>query len=269
MTGPGLILKSSSQGIISARREDRRSDKGVARSSENPDVNAGFVKTDLFFRRVQRRDSGGKKMRSTSQCANPAGPGSLGKRATPAAIIASVVALAGVVVWVVFGWLAGAVDLLIDWRGAIFVGVVPVMILVGIFGWAAPIDAFFYVAGRRDDAEAARDAAQFFQLWAAFALASGFIATGIGLMLMLATLNDPSQIGPSMAIALLSQLYGVCLAVFCVACSVSILRRYPNPDASRQLTRQVVAGAGITVIAGTMATLIAFGILLISVSPWA
>lgn len=47
--------------------------------------------------------------------------------------------------------------------------------------------------------------------------AFGMIGTLIGLVKMLAAMNDPSQIGPSMALALLTTLYGAILAnVFCL-----------------------------------------------------
>ncbi|MEC8025709.1 MAG: MotA/TolQ/ExbB proton channel family protein [Myxococcota bacterium] len=41
---------------------------------------------------------------------------------------------------------------------------------------------------------------------------SGIIGVLIGVVLMLANLDDPSKIGPAMAVALLSPLYGVMLA---------------------------------------------------------
>ena len=54
----------------------------------------------------------------------------------------------------------------------------------------------------------------------AFAPAYGMIGTLIGLVQMLATLDDPSTIGGSMAIALLTTLYGAVLAnVVCLPCA--------------------------------------------------
>lgn len=185
-------------------------------------------------------------------------------RASLAAGLLSVVGIFGVIAWVVFASTDGAIDVFVDWRGGLVVLAVPLLIMTAIFGWAAPIDAFFYVAGRRNDGGAARDAAHFFQLWAAFALACGFLVTLVGFVVMLANLDDPSKIGPGMAFALMSQLYGVCLAVFCVACSVVILRRYPAPESETRLARQAIVGAGATVVAGTLATLIAFGILMLA-----
>jgi chemotaxis protein MotA len=46
----------------------------------------------------------------------------------------------------------------------------------------------------------------------AFAPALGMIGTVIGLILMLQTMSDPSTIGPSMAVALITTFYGAILA---------------------------------------------------------
>lgn len=48
--------------------------------------------------------------------------------------------------------------------------------------------------------------------WGAIAPAFGMIGTLIGLVLLLATLNDPATIGPSMSIALITTLYGALIA---------------------------------------------------------
>lgn len=54
----------------------------------------------------------------------------------------------------------------------------------------------------------------------AFAPAYGMIGTLIGLVQMLATLDDPSTIGGSMAVALLTTLYGAVIAnVVCLPCA--------------------------------------------------
>jgi chemotaxis protein MotA len=45
-----------------------------------------------------------------------------------------------------------------------------------------------------------------------YAPALGMIGTVIGLVLMLKTMNDPSSIGPSMAVALITTFYGAVLA---------------------------------------------------------
>ena len=50
--------------------------------------------------------------------------------------------------------------------------------------------------------------ASIFDSWAAFAGALGMIGTLVGLVAMLLNMSDPSAIGPAMAVALLTTLYG-------------------------------------------------------------
>ncbi len=56
------------------------------------------------------------------------------------------------------------------------------------------------------------EGADFFDTWALFGPAFGMIGTLIGLVQMLQNLDDPTKIGPSMAVALLTTLYGSILA---------------------------------------------------------
>ncbi|QGX39095.1 MotA/TolQ/ExbB proton channel family protein [Permianibacter aggregans] len=55
---------------------------------------------------------------------------------------------------------------------------------------------------------------QVFRSWGDVAPAVGMIGTLVGLVAMLANLDDPSAIGPGMAIALLTTLYGALIAQF-------------------------------------------------------
>lgn len=57
-----------------------------------------------------------------------------------------------------------------------------------------------------------RNARVFLELFAKYAPAYGMIGTLIGLVIMLANLSDPSAIGPGMAVALLTTLYGAVIA---------------------------------------------------------
>ena len=54
--------------------------------------------------------------------------------------------------------------------------------------------------------------AGFFEAWAEIAPAMGMIGTLIGLVLMLGNMGDPKSIGPAMAVALLTTLYGAFVA---------------------------------------------------------
>jgi chemotaxis protein MotA len=57
-----------------------------------------------------------------------------------------------------------------------------------------------------------KDGADFYEQWGTYAPAMGMIGTLIGLVQMLQALDDPAAIGPAMAIALLTTLYGSILA---------------------------------------------------------
>ena len=56
------------------------------------------------------------------------------------------------------------------------------------------------------------------------ASASGVVGSLIGLVCMLANLDDPKTIGPAMAVALLTIFYGVIIAELCVASLINRLR---------------------------------------------
>jgi len=53
---------------------------------------------------------------------------------------------------------------------------------------------------------------KFFLTWGSYAPAFGMVGTLVGLIQMLAKLDDPSSIGPAMAVALLTTLYGSLMA---------------------------------------------------------
>ena len=56
--------------------------------------------------------------------------------------------------------------------------------------------------------------AEFWRLARKYSIGSGVVGTVIGLVLMLANLEDPAAIGPSMAIALLTVFYGTFIGLF-------------------------------------------------------
>ncbi len=74
---------------------------------------------------------------------------------------------------------------------------------------------------------------KFFKFAATTAPSMGMIGTLIGLVQMLQTLDDPSAIGPSMAIALLTTMYGAVLAFFiCGPIAEKLDRRTQEESAS-------------------------------------
>lgn len=151
--------------------------------------------------------------------------------------------------------------------GIILVALAPMVLLAGICGWANTVGAWTYIFRKPTPGKAADDASTFFQLAAAFALSSGFIVTTISLILVLRRLDSPSHLGPAMAVALLSQLYGVFMAVGYVAASAYIARRHQDPGVTVPVARRAAGVAGVTVIAGVLTTMIAFGILMLSMTP--
>ena len=65
--------------------------------------------------------------------------------------------------------------------------------------------------------------AGFFEAWAEIAPAMGMIGTLVGLVLMLGNMSDPASIGPAMAVALLTTLYGALLAnVILIPCAMKL-----------------------------------------------
>lgn len=146
----------------------------------------------------------------------------------------------------------------------LWVLIAPPALLFSIYGWAGVVDAFTYIARPPAPGKTADDAVTLFRLWAAFALASGFVATLAGIVVMLTALDDASRLGQKMAIVLLSQLYGVFAAVICVSIAAIIARRHNGAESTMPLAREAAGVAGITVIAGTLTVLVAFGILMLA-----
>ena len=143
----------------------------------------------------------------------------------------------------------------------------PLAILAAVYGWAGVVDAFCWIVRRPTRGSSAREAVTFFQLVAAFAMAVGFLNTLIGLVLSLSNLADTQRLGPGIALALLSQLYGVFVAVNSIAVAAYIARRHRQIRALTPLARRATSVAGLTVVAGTLTTLLVFGILMLSVAP--
>ena len=136
-----------------------------------------------------------------------------------------------------------------------------------IYGWAGVVDALSFVIRKPTPGKTAADAATFFRLWAAFALASGFLTTLVALIVMLGHMEEPSHLGPGLAVAMVSQLYGVLTAMACIALAAAVTRRHNGPAGLAPVASQAAVVGGVTVVAGTITTLMAFGILMLSLSP--
>ena len=71
-----------------------------------------------------------------------------------------------------------------------------------------------------------KQGAAVFSSWGGVAPAMGMIGTLIGLIQMLGNMDDPKSIGPAMAVALLTTMYGAIIAnVFCIPISQKLTNR--------------------------------------------
>lgn len=83
---------------------------------------------------------------------------------------------------------------------------------------------------------------KFFMKIADMGPAMGMIGTLIGLVGMLANMDDPKTIGPSMAVALLTTLYGAVLAnAFCIPIADKLAFRADEQRLNRTLILEIVA----------------------------
>jgi chemotaxis protein MotA len=78
--------------------------------------------------------------------------------------------------------------------------------------------------------------AKIFSAWGEIAPAMGMIGTLIGLVQMLGNMSDPKAIGPAMAVALLTTMYGAILAnVFCIPVSMKLGNQADIEEASNEM----------------------------------
>lgn len=92
-----------------------------------------------------------------------------------------------------------------------------------------------------------RQARSMFEKMGDYAPAWGMIGTLIGLVLMLKNLNDPSSIGPAMAIALLTTFYGAVLANLLF---LPIARKLENKTEQEVFVKQIIIEGVIGVQSG-------------------
>jgi flagellar basal body-associated protein FliL len=114
---------------------------------------------------------------------------------------------------------------------------------------------FFDPEGQDQDfAEMARDGEK-------FSLAAGMIGVVMGLILLLSNLEDPSTIGPSMALSLLSMAYSLILS----ECFFAVVAKayHTTPSNSTFETKQGL----VLVFGGVFALLCSFLLMLFSFSP--
>ena len=78
--------------------------------------------------------------------------------------------------------------------------------------------------------------AKIFSAWGEIAPAMGMIGTLIGLVQMLGSMSDPKAIGPAMAVALLTTMYGAILAnVFCLPIAMKLENQADIEESNNEL----------------------------------
>jgi len=112
-----------------------------------------------------------------------------------------------------------------------------------------------------------RLAAGIFRMMAAYAIAMGAMGTLIGLIAMLVNLDDPTSVGPGMAVSLLSSLYGAMLSVVLIVAGTvaSSSGDWTVTIASRSM-KPVGVAAGVAAGAVGMA-LLGFMVILWVITP--
>jgi flagellar motor component MotA len=127
----------------------------------------------------------------------------------------------------------------------IFIDAGPILIVLGVLGcgllgaysWAdlGWLEGVHVGSERLDEASSAKARAMFSRA-GDLALGAGFLGMLIGLVQMLSNLDDPTAIGPAMAVALLSAFYGIFLGqiVFRAATTDCFVRSTPRAENALQ-----------------------------------
>ena len=104
-----------------------------------------------------------------------------------------------------------------------FIDFASILIVVGVISagaiWSFPISTLQQtftdaISDEELQSDRATQGHQVFMRLSQLAVASGLLGTLIGLVKMLSNLDDPTTIGPAMAVALLTLLYGVIMGEF-------------------------------------------------------
>lgn len=107
----------------------------------------------------------------------------------------------------------------------------------------------------------------FLRQTATYALACGYLGSVLGMMLVLMNMADLSQIGPGLSLALLSQVYGVVIALLAYCASTRWERRLGNAAEWERLSRRTLTETCIATGAGTASLLMLFMLLFIALGP--
>ncbi len=178
---------------------------------------------------------------------------------TAASRVLGIAAFAALILWAITG--KSDLGAFIDPRSFAIAFLGPVALLIASFGWRGAKAALGTLFSRSSSQRETTDAASFFRLAAVFALACGFLGALIGLVIMLQNMDAPATIGPALALTLLTQLYGVLLAVLSVVSATVVSRRQATARTSTELDRlgrQAVAVGAPAPAIGVLAVVVPF-----------
>jgi hypothetical protein len=139
------------------------------------------------------------------------------------------------------------------------------VLLFTVYGWTGFVNACDRLCLGSSGFGTSAEAIAFLRAGAAFALICGFLGTLIGLVIMLCSMSEAEALGPAMATAILSQFWGVLLAIGLFVAAMIISRRRANEDMVAH-TRGAIPAASLAAGLGTLALILCFLILLLAMA---
>ncbi len=137
------------------------------------------------------------------------------------------------------------------------VGLGTLALLIASFGPDGIQSAFMAFSRRKLTPERTAQAAAFFRLAAVYALACGFLAALIGMVIILTNMDDPSALGPALAMVLLGQIYGAVLALLALVAATIVVRRESGATVTPPLDQVSRSATPIATAATALGLLIA------------
>jgi len=139
----------------------------------------------------------------------------------------------GVAAVAVLGWaiaLGGPVTLFVDPLSLLAVGTLTTALLVANHGFSGIFASVQTLMSGGSAAQISGSTAIFIHS-AALSVASGSGLALVGMVHMLQSMDDPSAIGPAVAVAILAPLYGLAAAILFLSCAGALARQVPSPPA--------------------------------------
>jgi flagellar motor component MotA len=135
-----------------------------------------------------------------------------------------IVFLAGIVLTIFTS--GGGISIYLDIPSLIIVGVFPFLFVSILFGFKEMGLAFSVSIKKETERKKLVNALNFFKIYGKVTWIAGYIAVFIGVITMLANLEDKTALGPNLALALISMLYsGIINVVIIIPFTVFIKKQ--------------------------------------------